>query len=97
MSVETTDICASGSVGGARPCQGRGRGFESRLALLKSPVLTGLFLFLLHLIRIRECKTNGGSYCEKMLDSIFLHARFVSVRTWHKLGMRKKGVRRNED
>ena len=28
--------CASGSVGGARPCQGRGRGFESRLALLKN-------------------------------------------------------------
>ena len=28
-------ICASGSVGGARPCQGRGRGFESRLALPK--------------------------------------------------------------
>ena len=26
--------CASGSVGGARPCQGRGRGFESRLALI---------------------------------------------------------------
>ena len=26
-------MCASGSVGGARPCQGRGRGFESRLAL----------------------------------------------------------------
>ena len=25
---------ASGSVGGARPCQGRGRGFESRLALV---------------------------------------------------------------
>ena len=24
---------ASGSVGGVRPCQGRGRGFESRLAL----------------------------------------------------------------
>ena len=28
-------ICASGSVGGVRPCQGRGRGFESRLALLR--------------------------------------------------------------
>ena len=28
-----TSLCASGSVGGARPCQGRGRGFESRLAL----------------------------------------------------------------
>ena len=27
--------CASGSVGGARPCQGRGRGFESRLALFR--------------------------------------------------------------
>ena len=26
--------CASGSVGGARPCQGRGRGFESSLALI---------------------------------------------------------------
>ena len=26
-------LCASGSVGGARPCQGRGRGFESRLSL----------------------------------------------------------------
>lgn len=29
------NLCASGSVGGARPCQGRGRGFESRLALSK--------------------------------------------------------------
>ena len=27
-------VSASGSVGGVRPCQGRGRGFESRLALL---------------------------------------------------------------
>ena len=27
-------ICDSGSVGGVRPCQGRGRGFESRLSLL---------------------------------------------------------------
>ena len=26
-------LCASGSVGGAQPCQGWGRGFESRLAL----------------------------------------------------------------
>ena len=30
---KTIYVCASGSVGGARPCQGRGRGFESRLAL----------------------------------------------------------------
>ena len=32
---QVSNICASGSVGGARPCQGRGRGFESRLALSK--------------------------------------------------------------
>ena len=33
VTEEVTRKCASGSVGGARPCQGRGRGFESRLAL----------------------------------------------------------------
>lgn len=40
-------ICASGSVGGARPCQGRGRGFESRLALLffEACKIKLLFLF----------------------------------------------------
>ena len=40
-------VCASGSVGGVRPCQGRGRGFESRLALFyfKSLVFTRLFVF----------------------------------------------------
>ena len=32
-------ISASGSVGGARPCQGRGRGFESRLALWKTRMI----------------------------------------------------------
>ena len=38
-------LCASGSVGGARPCQGRGRGFESRLALFFIvPVSAGAFL-----------------------------------------------------
>ena len=42
--------CASGSVGGARPCQGRGRGFESRLALFFiGPQVRGpLFLPLKH-------------------------------------------------
>ena len=33
-SSKNTRIGASGSVGGAPPCQGGGRGFESRLALL---------------------------------------------------------------
>ena len=33
---------ASGSVGGVQPCQGWGRGFESRLALLKLNMLLWL-------------------------------------------------------
>ena len=32
--------------GGAPPCQGGGRGFESRLALLILPGFTGLFCFI---------------------------------------------------
>lgn len=47
------NLCASGSVGGARPCQGRGRGFESRLALflfmvnpLQMWFLQGVFFIL---------------------------------------------------
>ena len=45
---DSTEKCASGSVGGARPCQGRGRGFESRLALLrkrKADTKVSVFLF----------------------------------------------------
>ena len=38
--------CDSGSVGGVRPCQGRGRGFESRLSLLKKRRLIRTFSFL---------------------------------------------------
>ena len=38
--------CESSSVGRARPCQGRGRGFESRLSLKKtSQIYLGRFLF----------------------------------------------------
>ena len=51
--------CASGSVGGARPCQGRGRGFESRLAL---------FLFY----RITLYKGNGWGKKEEYRKSIFI-------------------------
>ena len=39
------NICDSGVVGNARPCQGRDRGFEPRLSLRKSLVNTRLFLF----------------------------------------------------
>ena len=47
----TQFLCASGSVGGARPCQGRGRGFESRLALSK---ILYLFCVLSNTVIMRE-------------------------------------------
>ena len=43
--IGNTKICASGSVGGARPCQGRGRGFESRLALWGKEIHRMMYLF----------------------------------------------------
>ncbi len=42
--------CASGSVGGVRPCQGRGRGFESRLALFKALDFSRVFIFVLYCV-----------------------------------------------
>ena len=39
-------ICGSSSVGRARPCQGRGRGFESRLPLKEFQAIIGLEFFL---------------------------------------------------
>ena len=36
--------CESSSAGRARPCQGRGRGFESRLSLKSPPVREGFFV-----------------------------------------------------
>ena len=43
MAVYLQPYCESSSVGRARPCQGRGRGFESRLSL---NVATVTFFFL---------------------------------------------------
>ena len=39
------DMCDSGVVGNARPCQGRDRGFEPRLSLFKSQELSFLAFF----------------------------------------------------
>ena len=36
-------ICGSSSAGRASPCQGEGRGFESRLPLLNHPSVDGFF------------------------------------------------------
>ena len=51
-------ICASGSVGGARPCQGRGRGFESRLALFlyTKGILKGYLLYINESCRTRTVR-----------------------------------------
>jgi hypothetical protein len=38
MRIFATAYCESSSVGRARPCQGRGREFESRLSLKKKPL-----------------------------------------------------------
>lgn len=59
--------CDSGSVGGARPCQGRGRGFESRLSLedYKKRYPVGyLFLVMFEdqvLKRVRGLRALAGS------------------------------------
>ena len=45
VSITFIAISASGSVGGVQPCQGWGRGFESRLALF---------------IILKNCKTYFG-------------------------------------
>ena len=50
-------ICDSGSVGGVRPCQGRGRGFESRLSLL---ILIFMRIFWNQEIRFFFCEIPGG-------------------------------------
>src|SRR5579872_4370750 len=41
-------ISGSSSVGRARPCQGRGRGFESRLPLTEIPFVTANGIFCLY-------------------------------------------------
>ena len=57
------EVSASGSVGGVRPCQGRGRGFESRLALFlftaETWVLSGVQLFFCVI---------GKFFCEELQD-----------------------------
>ena len=56
--IGNTTTCASGSVGGARPCQGRGRGFESRLALFlyTKGILKGYLLYINESCRTRTVR-----------------------------------------
>ena len=55
-------ISESSSVGRARPCQGRGRGFESRLSL-ETPRLRGFFIHTLarvvELVDTKDLKSFG--------------------------------------
>ena len=58
FQIRSTKTCASGSVGGARPCQGRGRGFESRLALFlyTKGILKGYLLYINESCRTRTVR-----------------------------------------
>ena len=65
-----SNICASGSVGGARPCQGRGRGFESRLALLERSTGFGIPFFVCIYTdhKARQNKAEVVQYCYHSLE-----------------------------
>ena len=51
-------VCDSGSAGRVRPCQGRGRGFESRLALFlyTKGILKGYLLYINESCRTRTVR-----------------------------------------
>ena len=55
---EQYNECDSGSVGRVRPCQGRGRGFESRLALFlyTKGILKGYLLYINESCRTRTVR-----------------------------------------
>ena len=44
LTKRKTTYCGNSSVGRARPCQGRGREFESRFPLKMKPIKFGFFL-----------------------------------------------------
>ncbi len=55
-------ISASGSVGGARPCQGRGRGFESRLALYRKKEIHLSVCLFFSVERLSDSKGSRFSF-----------------------------------
>ena len=58
------ELCGSGSVGRASPCQGEGRGFESRLPLQVSPVtfVTGVLFCRKYLCATADYATHLINY-----------------------------------
>ena len=78
-SIPITRLCASGSVGGARPCQGRGRGFESRLALAlkRKDIMRCMVSFLFNEAQpgleassdLGTCSSKGSRYLGQTLPS----------------------------
>jgi putative endonuclease len=54
-------ICGSSSVGRARPCQGRGRGFESRLPL-KQKEATHFLFFMCYIVYILYSPSTDTFY-----------------------------------
>ena len=52
------DICDSGVVGNARPCQGRDRGFEPRLSLLRKGIMHSMVPFFDPYLQKEKIKPN---------------------------------------
>ena len=71
-------ICASGSVGGARPCQGRGRGFESRLALFFMQRISVRISFL-HEMSPDGLKQNSENSVRGLRGSKVLFGRCYTI------------------
>ena len=74
LALRKRKTCASGSVGGARPCQGRGRGFESRLALFKEHP-EGCFFFAHNEITNMQRKCLFG--CRMSWNNAIINDRFL--------------------
>ena len=54
-----TTICGNSSVGRARPCQGRGRGFESRFPLNSYKLFLISKAAMVELVDTRDLKSLG--------------------------------------
>ena len=71
---DSINYCENSSVGRARPCQGRGRGFESRLSLNKAKYRDEKFIP--NLIGKSHLSLNKAKYRDEKFISIFIGLSF---------------------
>jgi hypothetical protein len=75
FAVRFAIICESSSAGRARPCQGRGRGFEPRLSLQLKKLLALLITFLVNSSLV--CREEEPLATKK--STFFKHAGMVEL------------------